>query len=433
VHPGFVLAVAFSPDGKSLATGCSDKTMRLWSTATGEPIGPPLPQSAVVLSVAFSPDGKTLLAGCNNHVARLWDATTGQPVGPPLPHPATLSGGTTRVAFSPDGRFLLTWDFGSAWLWDTPPALPDGVRRLIAWVEVATALELDERGSVHVLDRAAWLERRARLEQLGGPPQANPAPRLDPILFGGEPAARGDAWRERGDWDRAEAAYTEAVRVRPWNAYLWDHLACFYALRGEDSLAAATYSKARRRMPDEAFLISGSSLAQLWAGDRFARQPRCSGLLVRFRETQDMLTAYNVAWASALGPGVTDDHQTLIRLAESAVANHTDNRNLPQSLRVLAAVLYRAGRFEEALQQLEQAAKARGARLRPQDWAFFAMAHHQLGHRDEALRWLTLLRNYQPRADHLPPRNELEVRLLRSEAEALVLYGPAFPDDPFVQ
>ena len=89
--------------------------------------------------------------------------------------------------------------------------------RLAAWVEAATGLELDERGSVRVLDRAAWLERRRRLEQLGGPPPADPAPRLDPILFGGNPAARGDAWKERGLWDRAEAAYAEAVRARPLN------------------------------------------------------------------------------------------------------------------------------------------------------------------------------------------------------------------------
>ena len=64
------------------------------------------------------------------------------------------------MAFSPDGRFLLTSDLSTARLWDAPAPLPDDVPRLAAWVEAATGLELDERGSIRVLDRAAWLERR---------------------------------------------------------------------------------------------------------------------------------------------------------------------------------------------------------------------------------------------------------------------------------
>ena len=99
--------------------------------------------------------------------------------------------------------------------------LPDDVPRLAAWVEAATGLELDERGSIRVLDRTAWQERRRRLEQLGGPPPADPAPRLDPILFGGDPAARGNGWKERGLWDRALAAYLEAARARPLNLSVW--------------------------------------------------------------------------------------------------------------------------------------------------------------------------------------------------------------------
>jgi hypothetical protein len=60
------------------------------------------------------------------------------------------------------------------------------------------------------------------------------------------------------------------------------------------------------------------------------------------------------------------------------------------------------------------------------------MAHHRLGHRDEALRQLERLRNYHPSSDPTQAHNKWEIRLLRSEAEALVLYGPAFPEDPFV-
>jgi hypothetical protein len=155
--------------------------------------------SGYVMSVVFSPDGKTILTGSLDKTARLWDVATGQPIGPPMPH----SGPLRLVAFSTDGHSLVVNDHGTVRLWDAPTPLPDDVPRLAAWVEAATGLELDEKGTMRVLDRTAWLERRRRLEQLGGPPPADPAPRLDPILFGGDPRARGDAWKERGLWDRA--------------------------------------------------------------------------------------------------------------------------------------------------------------------------------------------------------------------------------------
>src|SRR5262249_7506814 len=146
--------------------------------------------------------------------ARFWDTVTGRPIGRPMPHGSSRPRGL-RAAFSPDGRFVLTNDLRTARLWDVPAPLPADLPRLAAWVETATRLELVERGSIHVLDRAVWRERRSRLEQLGGPPPPDPAARLDPILFGADPAARGDAWKQRGQWDRAEGAYAEAIRARP--------------------------------------------------------------------------------------------------------------------------------------------------------------------------------------------------------------------------
>ncbi len=61
------------------------------------------------------------------------------------------------------------------------------------------------------------------------------------------------------------------------------------------------------------------------------------------------------------------------------------------------------------------------------------MAHHRLGHRDEARRWLDRLRNHEPSTDPDNFWDELEIRLLRSEAEAVVIYDPLFPADPFAE
>jgi hypothetical protein len=240
-HPGWVGSAAFSPDGQTILTGSDDRTARLWDAATGRPVGAPLEHPGLVFAVAFSPDGRTILAGGSEMGARLWDAATGCPIGPPLPHPARPSRALAvpavrSLGFAADCRSLFTSDPSMARAWDAPLPLPDDLPRLSAWVEAATGLALDERGVVRVLDRDARLERRRRLEALGGPPPADPAPRLDPILYGADPAARGDALVARGRWDGAEAAYAEAARGTPRSATPWP--AC---------TPAAAASAARRR------------------------------------------------------------------------------------------------------------------------------------------------------------------------------------------
>jgi len=116
-HTWTVTSVAFSPDGETLASGSWDDTIRLWDVHSGQPIGEPLRgHTATVYSVAFSPDGETLASGSWDRTIRLWDVETGQPIGEPLR-------GHTRsvysVAFSPDGETLASGSAdGTIWLWD---------------------------------------------------------------------------------------------------------------------------------------------------------------------------------------------------------------------------------------------------------------------------------------------------------------------------
>jgi WD40 repeat protein/serine/threonine protein kinase len=125
-----VIAVAFSPDGKTMLTGGGDGTARLWETATGKPLGLPLQHQNGVRAVAFSPDGKTLLTGSGNNMmtgrentgARLWDTATGKPLVPPLQHGPYVD----AVAFSPDGKTVLTGGDRKARLWDTGTGKPLG-------------------------------------------------------------------------------------------------------------------------------------------------------------------------------------------------------------------------------------------------------------------------------------------------------------------
>ena len=100
-HTSSVRSVAFSPDGKTLASGSRDKTLILWDVASRQPLGQPLTgHTDTVVSVAFSPDGRTLASGSWDKTLILWDVASRQPLGQPL------TGHTNRVwsvAFSPDG------------------------------------------------------------------------------------------------------------------------------------------------------------------------------------------------------------------------------------------------------------------------------------------------------------------------------------------
>ncbi|MDR6598384.1 WD40 repeat protein [Saccharothrix longispora] len=125
-----IFSVAFSPDGRTVATGSSNYTVRVWDVADRArpvPMGPPLTgHTQTVMSVAFSPDGRTVATGGADATVRLWslaDPTRPAPLGSPLTgHSQTV----LAVAFSPDGRTLATSSAdATVRLWDlTDPTRP---------------------------------------------------------------------------------------------------------------------------------------------------------------------------------------------------------------------------------------------------------------------------------------------------------------------
>lgn len=116
---GLTRSIAFSPDGRLLATAVTGKNMaQVWSLATGEKVGVDMSHPGDLFgiwSIAFSPDGTRLVTGHKDGRVRTFDWRTGEVVGTPLQHPDEVN----DIAFTPDGRHLLACvRHGTVHVWD---------------------------------------------------------------------------------------------------------------------------------------------------------------------------------------------------------------------------------------------------------------------------------------------------------------------------
>ena len=102
-HQNFINSVAYSPDGTRIASGSSDRTIKLWDAVSGEELKTLRGHADSVLSIAFSLDGRRIVSGSTDNIVKFWDAASGTEL-------QTLNlghaDGVESIAFSSDGRWI---------------------------------------------------------------------------------------------------------------------------------------------------------------------------------------------------------------------------------------------------------------------------------------------------------------------------------------
>ncbi len=99
-HTGNIFEIAFSQDGKKIASGSADNIIKIWDTDSGKNTATLKGHTDSIYSVAYSPDGLLIVSGSADSTIKIWDTDSGKNI-------ATLKGHTTyisSIAFSPDGK-----------------------------------------------------------------------------------------------------------------------------------------------------------------------------------------------------------------------------------------------------------------------------------------------------------------------------------------
>ena len=103
-HSDSVFSVNFSPDGKYIASGSRDDTVKLWDVDSGKEIRTFSGHTSYVTSVSFSPDGKYIASGRSDDTIKLWEAESGKEIRTLIGHTNDVE----SVSFSPDSKYLVS-------------------------------------------------------------------------------------------------------------------------------------------------------------------------------------------------------------------------------------------------------------------------------------------------------------------------------------
>jgi WD40 repeat protein/Flp pilus assembly protein TadD len=480
-HSDAVARASFSRDSSRLVTASMDGTACVWDVPTGRLLCAPLRHGENVVEAAFSADGRlvaTVTAGSRG-IMRVWDAVTGEPVTPRFPFAdANNSNAPGHVAFSPAGdRLLICGFYPRRREWDVAP---DGrpVPDLVSFAEVLSGHRIDPVSGLVPLEgerfQRAWTNLRARYPQsfASSPQDAALAWHVEQSdtyqrqqrwaaaiwhldhLIPAQPRwmhlnDRGAIYSELRQWDQAIADHSRAIELAGNDNERFSsrsQRANAYAVLGQWDKAAADYARLFEdgQRWNQEHVWFPYTLLKLAVGDAKGYRRACRKLF----DGRDRLsglrnpraaprTAYRLVWACVVAADGLEDYAPLLDFAEEAVT--LDRRDSYGCARALGGALLRAGRLEAAVQQLEKAASLQPGT--PSTSLLLALAHHRLGHADEARQCLDKAVQQMEQLTRQRPKNagseatdvapdellwteRLSLQLLRREAETLIR-GPA--------
>jgi serine/threonine protein kinase/WD40 repeat protein len=452
--PPSMSQIAISRDGRVMASAQGWGAL-VWHADKGDQLIKLAPQYDVRF-VAISPEGEWVASGSHWHTdvhVKVWEARTGR-------HVADLPVETTsRVGFSPDGRWLLTtgggcrlWEVGT---WREGPKIGGSFGFAFSADSKILAVEIGS-GVVRLLDPDTGREY-ARLEDPNQDKAANLAfspdgsqlfatTRDSPTVHAWDlRALRADLAKRGLDWELppyppVRSHHPAPVRVvvyRTWVERGLDH-----ERQGQAERALSAYRKA---VADYARLFAASDAksaeptdAILWyqyasldfrIGDLAGYRKLCARMLERFGQSKDVRDITILAHACLLGPDALGDSRRALELAQERAAMRSD----AWSAQLLGQAYYRAGQQDKAVESLEK-----GLTDFPDwdknlwNWLILAMAHQRLGHVKESKQWLRQatewmadkIRDTSPDTGFVargwPWWEWMMAQLLRREAESLL-------------
>jgi serine/threonine-protein kinase len=297
-----------------------------------------------------------------------------------------------------------------------------GGRWAAATADYSKALELKGGGaSLWYLRGISWLFQREFAKAVV---DYSRALEIDP--------AAAAAWKERAwaheelhQWDNAAADYDRLVQLQKMDAWTWRRRGWTFLHLSRWDKAGANFLKADELSQAErnarwTWEYQCGPLMFLLAGDAAGYGTACQRLLGRFATTADPWVARDIAWVCCWGPDFGGEPQQLVQLAEKAVARRPDDH---LDLAFLGSALYRAGRFNDAVQRLSAALKTRDQDHAGYVHLFLAMAQQRLGNAGEARRHLDqAIEVMKPAAGKAGIELAWQLRFehLRREAEALL-------------